>query len=68
MAITGSLEYMASQTTGQDDSAIGGYLDTYRNRTLYLRNVMEFWEFEQELAAIDDLPQCLLRRAFEGQL
>jgi hypothetical protein len=51
LAITGSLEYLESQGS---DAAIGGYLDTYRNRTLYLRNVMEFWEFEQELAAITE--------------
>lgn len=57
-AITGSLEYQSSHgmsgSAENGDPAMPGYLDSYRNRTVYLRNVMEFWQFEVELAAITD--------------
>ena len=49
-ALSGSLEYLA----GSGDAPLAGYVKTYQNRTLYLRNVMEFWEFNQELAALTD--------------
>lgn len=47
-ALSGSIEYLAKQ----GDPAWAGYLQTYQNRTLYLRNVMEYWKFDQELVAI----------------
>ena len=61
-ALTGSFEYLLSNgvwTTaagggGAGNDMISGFLETYRNRTLFLRNVMEYWQFEQELAAITD--------------
>ncbi len=49
-ALSGSIEYLAKE----GDPAWAGYLQTYQNRTLYLRNVMEYWKFDQELAAITD--------------
>ena len=61
-SLTGSFEYLLSQglwasadpAADAGSAAIPGYLETYRNRTLFLRNVMEYWEFERELAAITD--------------
>lgn len=47
-ALSGSIEYLAKE----GDPAWAGYLQTYQNRTLYLRNVMEYWKFDRELAAI----------------
>ena len=47
-ALSGSIEYLAKE----GNPAWAGYLQTYQNRTLYLRNVMEYWKFDQELAAI----------------
>jgi len=47
-ALSGSIEYLAKE----GNPAWAGYLQTYQNRTLYLRNVMEYWKFDQELASI----------------
>jgi hypothetical protein len=47
-ALSGSIEYLATE----GNPAWAGYLQTYQNRTLYLRNVMEYWKFDQELASI----------------
>jgi hypothetical protein len=44
------MEYLAKD----GDHALAGSLETYQNRTLYLRNVMEYWKFGQELGAITD--------------
>jgi hypothetical protein len=49
-ALAGSLEYLP----GSSEPPLAGYVEAYQNRTLYLRNVMEFWEFNQELAALTD--------------
>jgi hypothetical protein len=48
-ALSGSIEYMA-----RDDPALAPNLESYQNGTLYLRNVMEYWKFDRELAAITD--------------
>ncbi|MGH8034514.1 MAG: hypothetical protein ACREO9_04760, partial [Lysobacterales bacterium] len=49
-ALTGSIEYLPDSRA----PPVAGYLQAYQNRTIYLRNVMEFWEFNQELAALTD--------------
>ena len=49
-SLAGSMGY-ASADAGP---AIGGHLETYEDETVHLRNVMEFWKFDQELAAITD--------------
>lgn len=49
-ALAGSIEYLA----GQGDPAMAAHLETYQLRTIYLRNVMEYWKFDQELDAITD--------------
>ncbi len=49
-ALAGSIEYLAKQ----GDPAMADNLDIYQNRTLYLRNVMEYWKFGQELDAITE--------------
>ena len=49
-ALSGSFEYLLDP----EDPLIQDYLGAYQQRTVYLRNVMEYWSFEQELAAITD--------------
>jgi hypothetical protein len=49
-ALSGSFEYLLDP----GDPVEQGYLESYQQRTVYLRNVMEYWTFEQELAAITD--------------
>jgi len=49
-SLAGSMGY-ASADAGL---AIKGHLQTYEDETLHLRNVMEFWKFDQELAAITE--------------
>jgi hypothetical protein len=49
-ALAGSIEYLA----GQGDPAMAANLETYQLRTIYLRNVMEYWKFDKELDAITD--------------
>ena len=49
-ALSGSIEYLAPE----DDPAMAANLATYRERTVYLRNVMEYWKFDQELVAITE--------------
>ena len=47
-ALTGSIEYEVANS----DPIMNGYLQTYKDETVHLRNVMEYWSFDQELAAI----------------
>jgi len=49
-ALSGSFDYLLDP----GDPVEQGYLESYQQRTVYLRNVMEYWTFEQELAAITD--------------
>jgi len=49
-ALEGSIEYLA----GDEDQAMASNLEAYRQRTIYLRNVMEYWKFDQELVAITE--------------
>jgi hypothetical protein len=47
-ALTGSIEYQVANS----DPVMSGYLQTYKAETVHLRNVMVYWSFDQELAAI----------------
>ena len=47
-ALASSIEFLGRQ--GQPSWLDG--LDPYRERTVYLRNMLEYWSFDQELAAI----------------
>lgn len=49
-AISGALEYQGS---GKDSTG-AAYLRAYQGKTIYLRNVMEYWAFSEELDAITD--------------
>ena len=49
-ALAGSIEYLAREA----EPALASYLKPYQKRTVYLRNVMEYWKFDRELAAITD--------------
>jgi hypothetical protein len=47
-ALAGSIEYLAKD--GHPE--LTDKLKVYRNATVYLRNVMEYWKFDRELSAI----------------
>jgi hypothetical protein len=47
-ALTGSIEYQVANS----DPVMSDYLQTYKDETVHLRNVMEYWSFDQELATI----------------
>jgi hypothetical protein len=49
-ALSSALEYQG----GSNGSANTAYLQAYRAKTIYLRNVMEYWAFSEELDAITD--------------
>jgi len=49
-ALSGTFEYLLDA----DNPAVQDFQQVYRDRTVYLRNVMEFWQFNQELAALTD--------------
>lgn len=49
-ALSSALEYQG----GSSSSANTAYLQAYQARTIYLRNVMEYWSFSEELDAITD--------------
>lgn len=49
-ALSGSMEYLPGSTV----APVNGYLKKYQGSTLYLRNVMEFWDFNQELAELTE--------------
>jgi len=49
-ALTGSIEYLARD----GDSEIAAAIEPYQARTIYLRNVMEYWKFDKELVAITE--------------
>jgi len=49
-ALAGSIEYLASE----GDSAMAANLEPYQQRTIYLRDVMEYWKFDKELVAITE--------------
>jgi len=49
-ALSSALEYQA----GSNSSANTAYLQAYQAKTIYLRNVMEYWAFSEELGAITD--------------
>jgi len=49
-ALAGSIEYLAKE----GDQAMAANLETYQQRTIYLRNVMEYWKFDEELVAITE--------------
>jgi len=49
-ALSSSFEYLLDP----ENPLARDYLERYQDRTIYLRNVMEYWSFEQELAAITD--------------
>ena len=47
-ALSGSIETLSQQ----GNPAMQPDLEAYQNRTVYLRNVMEYWKFDAELTAI----------------
>jgi len=49
-ALTGSIEYLARM----GEPAMTDHLQAYQHRTVYLRNVMEYWKFDRELVAITE--------------
>ena len=49
-ALSSALEYQG----GSNASANTAYLQAYQAKTIYLRNVMEYWAFSEELDAITD--------------
>jgi len=49
-ALAGSMEYLSKN----GEPALAADLETYQNRTVYLRNTMEYWKFDKELGAITD--------------
>lgn len=49
-ALAGNIEYLP----GGAVPPVNGYLQHYQSSTIYLRNVMEFWDFNQELADLTD--------------
>jgi hypothetical protein len=49
-ALASALEYRDSGT----DTAGAAWLQAYQARTIYLRNVMEYWSFSEELATMTE--------------
>jgi len=49
-ALAGALEYRGSGK----DPADAAYLQAYQARTIYLRNVMEYWSFSEELSTMTE--------------
>lgn len=50
IALSSALEY----APGGNDEARTGYLQAYQAKTVYLRNVMEYWAFSEELDGITE--------------
>ena len=49
-SLAGSMGYALADA----GPAVAGHVQAYENETVHLRNVMEFWKFDQELAAITE--------------
>jgi len=49
-ALAGSIEYLAID----GHPSLANKLEVYRNATIYLRNVMEYWKFDRDLNAITE--------------